>query len=63
MSENQNPSTPTPPEATSPAAEDVRYAAYDKTYLRFVDGVFDTKAKATAAARKAKVKSYEIREV
>lgn len=53
--------TPTAPKATADTAK--KYAAYDKTYLRFVDGVFDTRKAASDAAKAAKVKRFEIREV
>lgn len=40
-----------------------RYAAYDRTYLRFVGEVHDNKTAATKEARDRKVKDFEIREV
>lgn len=55
-------------EAAEKAAADAtgkepRYAAYDDIYQKFVPGVFDTKAKATKAAKDAKVKDFTVREV
>jgi hypothetical protein len=58
--------TPTPaPKATAATSEDkaVRYSAYDRTYLRFVGGVHDSKAKAKAAAKDKGSTDVEIREV
>lgn len=49
-------------EATE-ATKATQYAAYDTTYLRFVDGVFKTRKEATDNAKAAKVKAFEIREV
>lgn len=40
-----------------------RYAAYDKAYKRFVGGVHDSSEAAAKAAKDAKVRRYEIREV
>lgn len=37
-----------------------RYAAYDKRYERFVDGVHDTKTKARDAAKDKGVKASDI---
>lgn len=45
------------------APEPKRYAAYDKTLLRFVGKVCDTKAKAEKEAKDRKVQDFEIREV
>lgn len=54
------------PESTSPAAasEGKRYAAYDKTFKRFVGGgTHDTRKAASQAAKDRKVESFEVREV
>jgi hypothetical protein len=72
----QNP-TPDPvvPGAPAPAAQnsdtggDKRYAAYDTTYGKFLPGVYDSKKKATDAAKALKgdaankVGDVEVREV
>lgn len=56
-----------PSAASSPAAETTtpakRFAVYDKTYLRFVGKVHDTKKAATSEAKDRKLDKYEIREV
>lgn len=58
------PSAPAEPSPAAPKADaPKRFAAYDKTYLRFVDGVFETRKAASDAAKAAKVKAFEIREV
>lgn len=68
MTETTEPATPdqapTPTPTPAPATGK-RYAAYDKTYLRFVGGVHDTKAKATKAAKDTGIKlgDLEVREV
>lgn len=65
----QNPSTtpaPTGPartERASKAEEPERFSAYDKTFLKFVGGVHDSKSKATKAAKDAGVDDFEIRTV
>ena len=52
---------PTP--APAKATDEKLYAAYDTTYLKFVGGTHKTKGAASAAAKKAKVADFEIREV
>lgn len=39
------------------------YAAYDKTYLRYVGGTHPTKAAAAKAAKAAGVSDFEIKAV
>lgn len=43
--------------------ESKRYAAYDKTFEKFVGGVHDTKSAAEKAAKDRGAKTVEIREV
>jgi hypothetical protein len=64
------PAEGTPPPSEAPKAapkadksEGKRYAAYDKTYLRFVGDVVDSRKDAAAQAKEHGVKDYEIREV
>jgi hypothetical protein len=54
---------PAPATTTEAPGKDVKYAVYDETYLRYRGDVHDTKAKATKAAKDAKVKDYRIDEV
>lgn len=58
---DENPNTP--PEPEKPAAKGTLYAAYDKTYLRYVGGTHATKKAAGDAAKAAGAKNIEIREV
>lgn len=64
--EQSTPPAPTPPAPSAPAPVDApeeRFAAYDKTLLRFVGGVHSTRAKATKAAKDKGATSVEIRTV
>lgn len=57
--------SPAPEADEKPATPTNRtgFAVYDETYLRYVGGVHDTKAKAAKAAKDAKVKNARIDEV
>lgn len=57
------PPTPAPRSTEKPAESPKRFAVYDKTYLRYVGDVHDTKAKAEKDAKARKIAKYEIREV
>ena len=60
------PPTPEPPAPETPKPtppKTVRYAAYDKTFLRFVGGTHLTAKAARDAAKERGAKAVEIREV
>lgn len=61
--EQQNQPESEPSASAEVPAKKTKYAVYDETYLRYLGEVHDTKAKATKAAKDAKVKNYRIDEV
>lgn len=70
---NENPpqAPSAPPADAAPKAKEAkkaddapkRFAVYDRTFLRFVGEVHDSRTAATKEARDRKVKDFEIREV